>query len=1119
VESPGAPPGALLQERALAALKVHLLGRFEVVRGDAPIPVSAWRRRRPADLLKLVALAPGHRLARDLVIETLWPDKDPGSGANNLHRALYDLRQVLGDRWIDVDHGLVAMRPDAWVDVDAFEAAVASGRPEALGAAVGLYKGDLSPDDPDSPWLAQRRAALRRAFAEAALPLARDIAGRDGPAAVPLLRRLLEVRPESEEGHRLLMRVFAQSGRRADSLRQYDACELALREAGMGAPAPETRALREAIQRGEVGPVPSRTSSDGLRRAARRLLGVAEAPPLRGRTAELLLIESMVEQESGALVLLGERGIGKTRLAVEGARIAHHRGAAVLAGVPGGWGPAPYSVLASAFRDWEEASGAAGVDPFASLPPGPPEAQKLRLTESVERALEAAGGGHPVYLVVEDVHLADESSLNLLHHLARSARALKLMLVCTCREDEVRAGSPVQTFLAHLDCERLAAGVRLARLALEATREQLADLLRSPPTEALLAQVYRATDGNPFYTEEVARALEATGHLALPESPAAAIRTRVARLGPRVEAFLSAAAAAGRRFEFEVVRPVSGLTAHDLLNAVETCLEARLLEEHGGGYHFHHSLVRDAVYDALPPRRRLELHRAIADAVEARASAAGEPEEASEALAFHRRAAEQWGAAFRHLVAAGHRAAARGGLAEASACYRQALEVVDAAEAGGPERLELLEALGELQLALAESGAAARTFRAAAELSGPDGWRPDAEQRALARRQEALAIVAAGRPEEAEPLLEAALAEAQGGPGGEAAEILWARAALAWHRGDLRAAAALADRCVDEADRIGDPEIGARGREAAALARGAPEPGGAGSDEAAEPFDLHLSLWEAALAGGRPLAEVEAAAGAFGERALRRGARRQLAVARAVEGALALEQGRFEVADAALRTAVALGREVEFALGEAFALERLGVLLTARGRLDEGLDVLGVAMLVAERAVLRRHALTRVHVALVRNRLAAGAIYAAEDFARESSETAARQGECAVCDALLRPELVRVALSRGRVDQAEREADDFEALAARRVGLAPLARLARGRVLAARGAGGEALLAIEDARQAFLTQGRAYEAARALEVQARLLAAGGAAWAAEARRVAAEAAGALAAIGAVAADA
>lgn len=1116
------PIRAGVLDRARAVLKIHLLGRFEVVRGDTPIPVSAWRRRRPADLLKLLSLAPGHLLPRDQVIDTLWPDKDPSSGANNLHRALYDLRQVLGGRWVDVDRGFIAMRADAWVDVDAFEAAVASGRVDAFATAVALYRGDLSPEDRASPWLAARRAALRTAFAEAALPLARALGGRgEGTSGIPLLRRVLDVQPANEEAHRLLMQFLAESGRRADSLRQYDACELALRAAGLGQPDPETRALREAIQGGEVGPSPARAPFDGWRRAARRLLGVADPPPLRGRNAALLLIESMVEKGSGTLLVLGEAGVGKTRLAVEGARIAQEHGAVVLAGVPGGWGPVPYSVVASALDDWHEASGVSAPDPFASPPSGPPDLQKLRLTEAVEAALAAAGAGRPVYLLAEDVHLADESSLNLLHSLARSARACKLMMVCTCCDTEVHAGSPVQTFLAHLDCERMALGVRLARLGLEATREQLGDVLLAPLPEPALAQLYRLTDGNPFYTEEVARAFEVSGLLAPHESPAAAIRNRAAALGPGAEALLAAAAAAGHRFDLEVVRPVSGLTAHDLLEAIEACLRARLLEEDGAGYRFHHSLVRDAIYEALPPQRRLGLHRAIADATEERAGAAGEVEEASEALAFHRRAAEQWGAAFRHLVAAGHRAAARGGLAEASALYQQALEMAGPGRASGQQRLDLLDALGRLQLLLAETAGATRTFQAAAELAGPDGWRPDSEQRARSRRGEALALVAAGRPDEAEPVLEKALAEV-GEDGGEAAEILWTRAVLAWHRGDLGAAAALADRCVGEADRIGDPEIGSRCREAAALALGGVGPCAGGHvEEAGDPVDLHLALWEAAIAGGRPLAAVEAELATFGERVRRCGFRRRIIVARAVEGALALEGGRFAAAETALREAAALAGEASFALGEAFALERLGVLLSARGRFDEGLTVLGTALLVAERASLRRHAMTRVHVALARNRLAAGSVYAAEDFARESSESAARQGECAICDALLRPELVRVALERGKVEEAERESADFEALAARRGSgsLVALARLARARVLAARGAIAEALVAAREARAAFLLLGHAHEGARALQVQARVLAAGGAPWEAEARRAAAEAGEALAAIGAVPADA
>ncbi|HTN53533.1 MAG TPA: transcriptional regulator, partial [Anaeromyxobacter sp.] len=128
-----------------------------MVREDVPIPEAAWRRRRPADLLKLVALSPGRAVVRERVLESLWPDKDAASAANNLHRALYDLRQVLGGRWVDISRGELRLRPDVWVDVEAFERAVAEGGPARWSEAVALYRGDLSPEDPASPWLAPHR--------------------------------------------------------------------------------------------------------------------------------------------------------------------------------------------------------------------------------------------------------------------------------------------------------------------------------------------------------------------------------------------------------------------------------------------------------------------------------------------------------------------------------------------------------------------------------------------------------------------------------------------------------------------------------------------------------------------------------------------------------------------------------------------------------------------------------------------------------------------------------------------------------------------------------------------------------------------------------------------------
>jgi DNA-binding SARP family transcriptional activator len=1087
-------------DRRPPLLRIHLLGRFEVVREDAPIPAQAWRRRRPADLLKLVALTPGRALPRERVIAALWPDKDPASGANNLHRALYDLRQILGGRWVDIERATVKLRPEVWLDVDAFEAAVAAGARERWTEGVALYRGDLCPEDLESPWLHARRSALRGRFAEAAAPLARVAAEEGDPGtSIPLLRRLLEVDPAAEDAHRLLMRLLAQTGRRGEALRQYDACEDAVRAAGR-AVADETRAVRVAIQRGELGPSQSRPTLDGARRAARRLLGTTDPAPVRGRAALLLLFESLVERGSGALVLLGERGVGKTRLAVEGARIAQARGAAVLTGVaapPGGAGAgAPYGLFADLFRDEAKVNPAA-PDPFADAAGArSPEAVRRRVLEAVERGLLAAADGKPLYLLLDDLHLADESSLHLLHHLARRAPALRLMIGATCREEEVHAGTPIQMALAHLDAGRLARGVRVPRLSLAGTREQVADLLGAPVSEPLLAQLYRATDGCPYLVEEAI--LSHGPGQAIPSDPSAALRARVAQLGVRVEALLSAAAVAGRRFDFEVVRHVTGLTAHEAVAALEACLDARLLEEDGAGYHFHSALARDLLYAGLTPERRASLHASVADALEAALGIDAPPE----ALAHHRRRAGELERAVRHLTAAGHRAAARAGLGEAAGFYAEALSLLTPGD--GPRRLELLDAAARVQLGLGELTGAARAFAEAARLE-VDGFRPPPEQRARLHRLAAVALGAGGALAPAEAELAEGLAAA-GDHADEAAALHHLRAQLLWHAGRHADARAAAEACVAAAAIAADADLAARARDLmalAAVAAGEPPPAAAETAAGADrdeqdtapehPVDLHAVLWDDDLLRDAPAAELARAAGALVERARLRDSGGALACGRLGEGTFALAAGQLEAAELSLRAALDGYRAAGSALGEALALEKLGELLTVRGRLDEARQVLGDGVLAAERATLRAHALVRLHVAQARNLLAAGLAGAAEEAIREASETAARHGACASCDVNLRAEAVRVALSRGRVAEAEGEAAALEETARLHGGkaLGALARLARARVLGGQGRIEDGLVALAQARAALLAAGLRLEAARAVRLEARLRGAGG----------------------------
>src|SRR5437868_13834 len=134
-------------------LQVRLLGRFEVLVDSRPVPSDAWAQRRAADLVKLLALAPGHRMPRDEVLEMLWPTLVPDAAAANLHKAASYARDALGDRnAVVLRGGVVALAPAAevTVDVERFE----RGEDSA-------YRGELLPDQPYDDWTLGRRARLR----------------------------------------------------------------------------------------------------------------------------------------------------------------------------------------------------------------------------------------------------------------------------------------------------------------------------------------------------------------------------------------------------------------------------------------------------------------------------------------------------------------------------------------------------------------------------------------------------------------------------------------------------------------------------------------------------------------------------------------------------------------------------------------------------------------------------------------------------------------------------------------------------------------------------------------------------------------------------------------------
>lgn len=177
-------------------LTISLFGRFQVSRHGERIEIDAFRKRA-ADLLRLLALAPKHALHRDQIIEMLWPDKPASDGANNLYRALHDLRSVVGEESITLRQAIVELH-DAVVDVDVFEAETRSPDSDRVARGLDLYSADLLPEDYDLELVTRKRELLRRTFVDASLRVAAARTLDDG-RTLDILRRVSEVDPASDE--------------------------------------------------------------------------------------------------------------------------------------------------------------------------------------------------------------------------------------------------------------------------------------------------------------------------------------------------------------------------------------------------------------------------------------------------------------------------------------------------------------------------------------------------------------------------------------------------------------------------------------------------------------------------------------------------------------------------------------------------------------------------------------------------------------------------------------------------------------------------------------------------------------------------------------------------------
>lgn len=750
--------------------ELRLLGDVSVVRDDGGEVVL--RRRQPRAALALLALERHRTVSRSEIADLLWIDELPPHWAGAVRGVVSKVRSFLeeaslGELLVTGAGGWqldLRVGPGVSLDVErvrcAVEAAEASVRRcGARGPAVpdgvcvdaeltGLVAATSALADELAPgaqglWVEQARDALSRLRRRGLVALV-DLAGRVGrdDLAVEAADALLRADPYSDAAARALVEALERIGDRTGAVERAGAFESRLAdELGVE---PETRTIEVFATVRDGGRRRSATATP----RSRPWTGADAA--FVGRTSELGVLhdvwaEVLESASARAVLLLGEPGAGKTRLAAE---VARGPGIGKVL-----WGRcSPHG--RTRFDPVIEALERAGGGPSRL---GPLVGGAVADAERGELFRELAGAvcsiaDRPTVWVIDDVHWANEDTLALLAHLTDSLRNLPVLVVLTARATHGDVASMLETMAREVPTTTVhVRGLDPAAVA---------DLLAAAGIvewATLAERVWARTGGNPFFVHELVRAADADGRLD-PESMPATLRSwinqRIAALGPGPGEVLAAASVLGHDLDLDVLAATIGRPSAEVLRDVEPLLVSGLLvepdSEHGPDLAFAHALTRHAVDDGLARTRRHHLHAAVADAV-LRCRSDARPADVATHLASAGPRADA--RAVPAMLQAGEEALAATAWSTASSWFE---DVLSRRPDPGPERIDALIGVGaarrglgqrtEARTALAEaletaprSGSARQIALATLRMVG-GGARgvaddlPDADRAALLRR-------------------------------------------------------------------------------------------------------------------------------------------------------------------------------------------------------------------------------------------------------------------------------------------------------------------------------------------------------------------------------------------------
>jgi predicted ATPase len=269
-----------------------------------------------------------------------------------------------------------------------------------------------------------------------------------------------------------------------------------------------------------------------------------------------------------------------------------------------------------------------------------PEQARFRMLISVVRFLRHAAEAQPLVIVLDDLHVADPTSLMLLMALAKDLRGARLMLIGTYREGEMRSSNERSELIA--EAEREGTRLPLGGLAEADVGQLIESAAGISPAPSLVSMLEKTTEGNPFFLSEILRLMAAQGqlaatprrHLRIPDSVRESIRRRLLPISADTRQVLSVASVIGREFDLACLETASEFPRERLVELLDAAIRLELLTETEGilgRYTFRHTLIRDTLYEAVPSNQRLGLHRKIGDAIRD----AHDAEQRSAELAYH----------------------------------------------------------------------------------------------------------------------------------------------------------------------------------------------------------------------------------------------------------------------------------------------------------------------------------------------------------------------------------------------------------------------------------------------------------------------------------------------------